>query len=266
MYKRTIGEVPLWQFDQLAHCDHLQHFVSGREGGVSQGERGSLNLSYQVGDTSTNVDANRLRIAQGLHIPIDRLIFPQQTHSCNVRVINEEHINEILAHTDGLITATPNICIGVLAADCVPILLFDVKKRVIGAVHSGWRGTVGKILTKTIEVMQSNFHTNAVDIKVGIGPSIGPQVYEVGQEVITAVHDAFPDIASQLLQSLGHEKALFNLWEANKQQLISLGIPEANIAVAGICTFKSNEQFFSARASSIKGGRFGAGIMLVSDV
>lgn len=265
MYRKTIGKIPLWQFDQLSAMDHLQHFVSGREGGVSQGEKNSLNLSYQVGDTPMNVDINRQRIAQAMHIPPGCLIFPKQTHSNNVEVVTKNTL-DVQEQTDGLITDTPGICIAVLAADCVPVLLFDTKNRVVAAVHAGWRGTVGKLLTKTIEVMQEHFHSNPADVKVGIGPSISPQVYEIGEEVIEAIHDAFPGIVSQLLQPLEKKgKALFNLWEANKQQLIQLGVPVVNIEVAGICTYRNSDQFFSARASSIKGGRFGAGIMLTEE-
>lgn len=264
MDKKIIGEIPLWQFRQLVGENNIIHFVSGREGGKSKGDKGSLNLSYCVGDLAENVRYNRDKLAKTIGAPDGKLIFPQQTHSNNVKVVDASADVDTLTATDALITSTPGICLAVLAADCVPILAFDTKRKAIAAIHSGWRGTIGRILSNTIILMQEHYQSKVENVKICIGPSIGPMVYEVGEEVEEAVHEAFPDHATSLLHPLKKKgKARFNLWEANKQQAVALGIPENNIEIASICTYSNPDQFFSARRA-LQGGRFAAGIMLVS--
>ncbi len=127
-------------------------------------------------------------------------------------------------------------------------------------MHAGWRGTVSKILEKTVEAMKKEFGTNPSDLVAGIGPSISPEIYEVGQEVIDAAENAFGNITSMVYRREG--KTFFNLWEANKFQLISKELNPENIEVAGICTYQNADKFFSARKSKNKAGRFGAGIVI----
>src|SRR5690606_16885878 len=139
-------DLPLWQFTQLSGHADVKHFVSGRKGGKSAGDLSSLNLSYGVGDEVENVNSNRRRITEALDISQKDLIIPGQTHSTNVKILSNQVEISGLDCTDALVTDIPNICIAVLAADCVPILIYDPKRKVIAAVHSGWKGTVGKIL------------------------------------------------------------------------------------------------------------------------
>ena len=137
----------------------------------------------------------------------------------------------------------------VLAADCVPVLMYDSRMRVIAAVHAGWRGTVGRIAAQTVERMQDEFGCDPRDVIVGIGPSIGPCCFEVGEEVVEAAREG-----------LGNYQ--LNLWEANRRQLRQVGVEDARIEVAGICTVCHHDQFFSYRGDRGNTGRFGAGIML----
>src|SRR5690606_1452266 len=184
-----------------------------------------------------------------------------QTHSTNVKILSDQVEISGLDCTDALVTDIPNICIAVLAADCAPILIYDPKRKVVAAVHSGWKGTVGKILANTVKSMKDNFHSEYADLLVAIGPSIGPDVYEIGEDVITAAREAYPNDTTRILKpSTKPGKAFFNLWEANRIQLTELNIPTENIEVAKICTLSNSDIFFSARASKGGGGRFGAGI------
>jgi polyphenol oxidase len=262
MIQQTTDSLPLWRFNNLSQYTHINHFVSGRSGGVSEGEIGSLNLSFRAGDTTQNVEENRRRLARSLGISPMQLFFPAQTHSIHVKRVEPGTTSGSLTDTDALITDTPGLCICVMSADCVPILLYDPVKKAAGAVHAGWRGTVGKIVTATVQAMQQAFGTSPADIVAGIGPSICPEVYQVGGEVIEAVIQAFGRETDLITGQNGEGKGYFNLWEANRLQLLGLGVQPASIEIAGICTYRQSDQFFSARKSGNRAGRFAAGIML----
>lgn len=263
MYQETFINIPLWQFERLAKEPGIKHFVTGREGGVSEGVLGSMNLSFSVNDHPDNVRENRWRLATELGIAPTQLFFPRQTHSNNVKLVDIDTRPEDLQDTDALITHTPGICVAVMSADCVPILLYDPVRHVVAAVHAGWKGTVSKILTATVHAMQKHYGTNPADLLAGIGPSICPDVYEVGPEVIEAAEKAFGSTDKLVKPASTAGKGYFNLWEANRLQLLALGVPKAAIEVAGICTYTEDNKFFSARKSGNKAGRFSAGIMLL---
>jgi hypothetical protein len=260
MIRKNFG-IPLYLFDNLSAYTNLKHYVSSREGGVSTGEIGALNLSYKVGDKKENVIANRKKIAEALSISPDRLIFPDQTHSSNTKIITTGE--EDLSDTDALITDKKNICISVMSADCVPVLLYDPSNKIIGAIHAGWKGTVARIVNKTVTLMQKEFGVSASDLIAGIGPSICQKVYEVGPEVIAEMERAF-GTRDGLVERINEEgKGFINLWEANKKALLESGVRKKNIEVAEICTYTNHDLFFSARHSGNKAGRFAAGIMLI---
>ena len=150
----------------------------------------------------------------------------------------------------------------VLAADCVPVLMYDPRMRVIAAVHAGWRGTVGRIAAKTVERMREKFGCDPRDMLVGIGPSIGPCCFEVGEEVVEAALEGLGDLKGLVETGKHPGKYQLNLWEANCRQLRQVGVEDARIEVAGICTVCHHDQFFSYRGDRGNTGRFGAGIML----
>lgn len=262
MIQQTNDALKLWRFKILSQQTSIEHFISGRPGGVSEGEIGSLNLSFRAGDTPQNVQENRNRLAQSLGIAPVQLFFPAQTHSIHVKKVDPNTSSDSLIDTDALITNFPSICVCVMSADCVPILLYDPINKAVGAVHAGWRGTVGKIVTATVQAMQQAFGTRPADMIAGIGPSICPEVYQVGQEVIEAAIQAFGTKENLITNQNGEGKGFFNLWEANRMQLIGLGVRPEAIEVAGICTYQQSHQFFSARRSGNRAGRFAAGIML----
>ncbi|SDK36491.1 conserved hypothetical protein [Catalinimonas alkaloidigena] len=261
MHQQTFGPLTLWQFDHLATQSHLRHFVSDRRGGMSHEHLGALNLSFRVGDAPAHVEANRARVAEAMGVTPDRLFIPQQTHSAVVAVVDKETRPEALAETDGLVTSTPGVCIAVLAADCVPIVLYDPVRHVAAAVHAGWRGTVGRILTNALRTMQDHFGTHPAAVLAGIGPSISAEVYEVGPEVVEEVNAALGEGFVRPHQTVP-EKGYVDLWNANRHQLLALGVRPESIEVAGICTYQHHDQFFSARRSRNNTGRFSAGIVL----
>ncbi len=238
-------------------------------GGFSRSPYDSLNLGFHVGDCAEIVIKNREKLALSLEIPLDNFTIARQVHGCNVESITEDlkghgafNDNTAINETDSLVTDIPNICLVVLQADCVPLLFFDVKKKVIGVAHAGWRGTVGMVAQNTVKVLQEKFNCLPGDILVGIGPSIGPCCYEVGPEIIAQIEKVFPKKGHIINNKTSYGKGYFNLWEANKMQLVQMGIPEKNIEVARMCTRCNHTQFFSYRYQNTETGRFGAGIML----
>lgn len=253
------NHIELLQFENLLKYSELRHFSTNRKGGYSSGILKSFNLGYTVGDNPKNVTKNIELLQNSITNNQSKIVFPKQTHSKNIGIV--ENDQNIFPNTDALITNIPGICIAIRTADCVPVLLFDSVQKVVAAIHSGWKGTIQKISQKTIELMQQEFESNPQDIIAGIGPSIGPEVYEVGPEVTNQFTKQFPK-NNILVPIQDSDKSLLNLWEANKQILLDAGVPEKNIEMAELCTYSNPELFYSARRDGVKCGRLASGIMI----
>lgn len=262
MIEKEIARIKLYQFDILAAVPEIKHFVSGRKGGKSEGGLNELNLSYNVNDDPENVDHNRWLLASTLDVPAGKLVFPQQTHSTNVKLINRLNYTEEHKETDALITNTKGIFIGVMSADCVPILIYDPVHKAVAAIHAGWRGTIGKIVERTLKAMVENFGTGTSEIIACLGPSICQEEYEVGPEVVEEFEKVFGK-EDGLIKRSDNNKGYLDLTKANKLQLLEMGVKSANIEVSDFCTYQDNDKFFSARRSKNSDGRFAAGIMIV---
>ena len=213
-----------------------------------------------TGDSKAVFASSRKQLANVLGVEQNQLVFPRQTHTNNVVEVLEIPEMEI-ENCDALITNRPGICICVQTADCVPILLFDPVNKVIAAIHAGWRGTVKKIIAVAIAKMVAGYNSAPANILATVGASIGPEVYEVGYEVVNAVQKAVPN-AEKTLHQNNSGKYHFNLWEANRQILIESGVLPQNIEITGECSFKKNDKYFSARRDGIETGRMVTGIML----
>lgn len=269
MYYQSTASVPHYQFELFKAYPQIRHYVATRKGGVSTGQFDSLNIGLGTADERVNILENRRRIAQMMGIADEQLIFPNQQHESNIQVITQEKVtkgqhwlSDHLTCTDALISQEKGICISAISADCVPLLMFDPVRQVIGAVHAGWRGTVKKIAQKTVLQMQELMGCQPADLLIGIGPSIGPERYEVGTTVIEAVEQAFGTKTGLIHHENNEGKGFFDLWEANKRQLLEVGVQADHIEVSGLCTLTHSDTFFSARHFKGKGGRFASGIML----
>lgn len=269
MLKINIHNVPFYRFSGLGSYYRLAHFVSTRVGGVSEGGQFALNMGFMPADTTTNVLTNRDLLLKELNIPLTSVVLGEQKHTTNIAVVTAEDMGRgamdresRLPATDALITAVPGVCLMVLAADCVPILLYDTEKRVIAAVHAGWKGTVGRIVEKVVERMRQEFGCEPKDIRAGIGPSIGPCCYEVGEDVAEVALENIGDLESCVKKNEETGKYILDLWEANRLQLIHVGLYSGKIEMARMCTCCHGDEFFSHRASKGDTGRFAAGIMV----
>ncbi|HPE75611.1 MAG TPA: peptidoglycan editing factor PgeF [Draconibacterium sp.] len=214
-----------------------------------------------TGDSTDIFEQNRILLAEKLMIKPDQLVFPRQTHTNCVVEVSEIPENEI-KETDALVTNKSGICLCVQTADCVPILLFDPVENVIAAVHAGWRGTVKKIAENTVQGMKQNYGSLPENIIAAIGPSISPEIYEVGNEVVEEVLRSIPN-AEISLHKNSSDKFHLNLWEANRQVLLQNGLQTKNIEILGECSFSESEKYYSARKEGVETGRMVSGIMLM---
>ena len=191
-----------------------------------------------------------------------------QVHGSKVAIISRPGMTrEDLEGYDAFITNLPGVAIGVRTADCVPILIHDPIHHVIAAVHSGWKGTVQKIAMKTIGILETKYKSRPEDLVAVIGPSIGPDSFQVGEEVALQFKQAgFPMSLVWSFQGPGDGSPMsgghhIDLWQANKWILGECGVRVENIMVSGIDTFL-DPSFFSARREGIECGRNINSIML----
>lgn len=268
--------IPTLHTYQLA--DGVTAFSTTREGGVSEGNYGTFNINAYCGDAPEHIAQNRQLLCETLGIATHQLVMPHQVHGVEVRQIGAEFISlpenirqMILEGVDAVITDQPNICIGVSTADCIPVLLYDPAHHAAAAIHAGWRGTLQRIVVKTIATMRMTFQTDPAQLHAVIAPGISLDSFEVGDEVYQQFEEAAFDmeaIAEQFPNPNRKEisdpplKWHINLPQCNAIQLQETGIPQEHIIQTGICTFKEYERFFSARRLGINSGRIFTGILL----
>lgn len=269
MIEKKIGLLTILFFENLLRHQEIKHFVSTRTGGFSKYPYYSLNLGLHVGDDPENVLKNRRRLATTIGIPLSHFTIARQIHSGNVTIIPEEskgkgctHHREAINETDAMVTNVPDICLTILVADCVPMLFYDPVKKAIGVCHAGWKGTLKSVALNTVKTMEKAFGSSPRDIMVGIGPSIGPCCYKVGPEVISQVENVFQTKKGYIINEAKDGKGYFDLWKANLEQLLHVGIDRKNIEMAMRCTSHNPDLFFSYRHQKGDTGRFAAGIML----
>ena len=244
--------------------DDVIAFSTKRGGG--EGCYDAFNITHYCGDKEEHVAACREELCVELNIEDDNLILPRQTHETNIINIDKKFLSlskterdNQLYGIDAIITSLPSVCIGVSTADCVPILLYDTERKIVAAIHAGWRGTVQRIVEKTVAYMQDKFSTSPHAIMAVICPSIGVEAFEVGDEV----YDAFLDEGFDMTKiAKRYKKWHINLWEANRIQLLKYGVASENIQLASICTYTNHNEFFSARRLGINSGRIYNGIMI----
>ena len=186
-----------------------------------------------------------------------QIYLPVQKHTDKVLILDASLEPKI---ADAVVTGRKGILIGVQVADCVPLLLHDIKKNVAGVVHAGWRGTALSILKKTLDVMKRRFFCEPQDIMMAIGPSIRGCCYTVGPEVAEAVSHA---TGAGLYSRLKSGKHCIDLALANRQQALSADIPESHIWISEECTFCNPDRYFSYRYAKGSSGRQAAFIGMV---
>ncbi|MCH5256530.1 MAG: peptidoglycan editing factor PgeF [Lachnospiraceae bacterium] len=271
MKRNTSGEAEYLTFPLFENTGLVRHLFSTRLGGASSGIFSSMNLSYTRGDNKEAVDENYRRIAALLGCEISDIVCSDQTHTTNVRVVDDKDRGKGILYpkdytdVDGLITNVKGIVLATFYADCVPLFFIDVRNKAIGLSHSGWRGTVGRMGAVTIDAMRKEYGTKPEDILAAIGPSICWDCYEVSEDVAEAFRNEFSKAgqSEQLLLSKGKGKYQLDLWRANQIILEEAGVLPEKIQVTDICTCCNPDYLFSHRASQGKRGNLGAFLGLI---
>jgi YfiH family protein len=255
----TSGGLNYYQFESFLF-NHCRHGIFTRHGGVSPAPWSSLNQGGTVGDSRENVVENRKKIFECIERPVSSIFDVWQVHGTNIvcaelpRRADEPH-----QKADAIFTNNPDISLFMRFADCVPILIYDPVKHVIGIIHAGWKGTVNNIIKKAVQTIQDKYSSNPNNIFAGIGPSIGPDHYEIGPEVGKKVKETFCRNSDEVLLKINGSYH-FDLWKAIEYQLHEQGINR--IESANMCTACNIAEWYSHRAEHGNTGRFGVIITL----
>ncbi len=213
-------------------------------------------------DLKQEIENNKKLVCEGLKIPLENLIIPNQTHSDNVGVMNEAQFtphSSMFTNTDALITNLSNAALVLNFADCVPIILYDSSKKVIAGIHAGWRGTASKIVQKTVKKMQEDFKSNPKNIIALIGPAIGKCCFEVGKDTMEKILASVKAKEKELVC----DKMNVDLKLVNKFQLLAMGVEKIDLSED--CTCCKNELFFSYRKEKGNCARHSAVVMLKNE-
>lgn len=255
---RRAADLRYFQFESLSH-NKLLHAIFTRQGGVSPEPWQSLNFGASVGDRLDRVRRNKQLALESLQQSPKLSFDVWQIHSAKVVRATGPRLREPPQRADGIVTDVEQLTLVMRFADCVPILVYDPPTHSVGMAHAGWQGTLRGIAARLVERMQADFGARPETMLAGIGPSIGPDHYPVGPEVVEQVEGTFGEGADQHLKRQG-SATHFDLWSANKAQLEAAGL--RSIEVAGLCTACHMEDWYSHRGEQGRTGRFGAIVSL----
>ena len=270
-YKISTGILPMVESPLFQRETGLQHGFSTRKGGVSKEHLASLNLSFSVEDAKENVLENFRRIGERFGKTPEDFVLSKQSHETKVLKVGTKDRGKGITKDrdyegiDALITDEKGIILSCFSADCVPILFYDPIHKAVGACHSGWRGTKGKILQNVVEEMTKHFTSNPAEILIAIGPSICKEQYVVSEDLALSFLEDYPDLGEDTaspIQRISKDKFQLDLWDLNRRIALDCGIKEEHISISGYCTMENPELFFSHRYSQGKRGLQGAFICL----
>ncbi|MBI5886184.1 MAG: peptidoglycan editing factor PgeF [Deltaproteobacteria bacterium] len=238
-----------------ASSDRVRHGFLSRHGGVSVGPFKSLNFDGRDGDLPGNIKRNKAIAAIACNCPIEKIVTVNQVHGDTVLCLDEKTLAwyDSPVDADAIITALPDIPIGVLTADCVPILIYDPVKNVAAAVHAGWKGTVKGVVVAAVKAMSGRFDSSPADLRAAIGPHIRECCLRVGDDVREAFAASFGEI-----DNLFHIDAVglrLDLRAANLRQMVGVGLDVNHITTDAPCTACHTDRFYSYRKEGGKTGR-----------
>ena len=235
--------------------DSVKAFSTERGPAASDGDPYSgFNACHYVGDDPEHVAVSRGLLSVVTGIPETRTAIPRQTHSDRVAVIDSLPVDSRqLENVDGLVTGLPEVALCVNTADCVPVVLVDVAAHVLGVAHCGWRGIVNRLLPNIVAAMVE-LGADPAKIDVAMGPAIGTECFEVGEEVAVRFRESFPGCKGIVAEGSSGRPHI-DLGAAVRERLAALGVDRGRIREPEICTRCLPGRFFSARALGVGSGR-----------
>lgn len=251
-------EINQLQVSHWRNYPGLLHGFMGRRGGKSVGRYAGLNVSYRVGDDNKIVSQNvcDMKLAVGIHD--GKIVTMRQMHGDNIIEIKDKQLKEA-GEADGMVTGENGIYLGVLTADCVPLLFIAPKQRLAAAVHAGWRGTLAGIAAKTVGLFKSQYDVAASELEVALGPSIGVCCYEVNDDVAAPLMKKWGRLTTPSI-AVKDGKSFLNLSRLNRDILRAAGVPGKQLHEIGPCTNCAPDEFYSYRR---QGGETGRQISIV---
>ena len=250
------------QYEQsaaLTAVSGVRHGFFGRKGGSSLGEFAENNMSIAVGDEPRAVDINRTGAAEALGFRRNQLFLLKQVHSANVHRLSERPVEDVAVEADAIVTRLPLMALGILTADCTPILLADQQAGVLGAAHAGWRGAVDGIVGNTVAAMVE-LGADPANIVAAIGPTISGENYEVGPHFMEDFTKLRPD-GWRHFSTRNSGRAHFDLPGFVAAELQRAGV--ASIERVGGCTYGDPDLYFSHRHATHQGGKTGRQIAII---
>jgi YfiH family protein len=236
---------------------------TARGGGSSGSPYDSLNLGFHVGDSYEHVLENRRRVMRLFGKSVGNMVCCQQVHGNKVLPVTRTHrgygssdMKSWLTATDGMVTNQPDLYLATFYADCIPVFFFDPVKKCIGLAHSGWKGTMGRIATTTVNTLEREYGCKSSDIEVFIGPGIGPCCFEIKDDLAQKAVSEFRHFHDIIIKE--NDRYTWNLSHTIYSMLVERGIKPANIITAGLCTSCHGESFYSYRRDNGITGRMGA--------
>lgn len=262
------GEIVVLKFKSFEEMENVEHCFTSKIGGCSEGAFASLNMGINTEDKRDCVVENYSRVSKEVFgSEASSCVLSKQVHKTEIAIVKAEDMGNGItkeqkySEIDGIVTADAGPILSTVYADCTPLFFADSIRGVVGVAHAGWRGTVGKIGRNMVEIMTEKYGSDISDIKVGIGPTIGPCCYEVKGDVASQFRAAFSD-CSDILEATGEDVFKLNLWKANKAVALEAGILENNIEMDDHCTNCNGELFYSYRRDNGITGRMAAMIKL----
>jgi polyphenol oxidase len=245
----------------LAEGGGIRHAFFTRQGGVSDSLYASLNCGYGSGDRSERVTQNRAIAMRMLGIAADRLVTCRQVHSAIAIHIDQPRPHQPAAVADAMATSRPGVALGVLAADCAPLLLCDPEAGVIGAAHAGWRGAVAGVAEATVDAVET-LGAERSRLRVAIGPCIGPNSYEVGPEFPPPILARHPGAAACFVPAARAGHFLFDLAGYIEHRLAAASV--THVERTSHDTAAEPDLFFSYRRACLRGETaFGLGLSAI---
>ena len=256
-YRELQGGVGLYRLPSFSAFPEIEHGFSARTGGVSQGDYASLNLSYTRPEQRELVDENYRIFTAAAGIPYESMVMDAYEHGTTVRRVDRSdcgrgYLREPLPLCDGLVTDDPAVTLVTGHADCMAFFFYDPVKRALGLCHAGWRGAKARIGSEVVRKMAEAFDCDPRNIRAGVGPSICPRCFEVGDDVADAFEADFPACPLRGKNAAG--KATVDLWQVAVCQFLESGIRPEHIELMGVCTFEDERLFSHRRQKGRTGG------------
>lgn len=243
----------------LTELPAVRHGFFGRKGGSSLGEFAENNMSISVGDEPRAVDINRTGAAEALGFRRNQLFLLKQVHSARVHRLTDRPVEDVAIEADAIVTRLPLMALGILTADCTPILFADTEARIIGAAHAGWRGAVDGIVGNTVAAMVE-LGADPARIAAAIGPTISGENYEVGPHFMEDFTKLRPD-GWRHFSTRNSGRAHFDLPGFVAAELQRAGV--TSVERAGECTYGHPDRYFSHRYATHQGGKTGRQIAII---